>query len=48
MSAHTNVLLKLPKLNNDSVSRLSSFYNMTENNIRSLVIIGITRHIMVH
>ena len=36
-----NVLLKLPKLNNDSVSRLSSFYNMIEKNIRSLLIIGI-------
>ena len=36
-----NVLLKLPKLNNDSVSRLSFFYNMIESNIRSLVIMGI-------
>ena len=41
ISAHMNVLLKLPKLNNDSVSRLSSFYNMIEKNIRSLLIIGI-------
>ena len=41
ISAHMNVLLKLPKLNNDSVSRLPFFYNMIESNIRSLVIMGI-------
>ena len=40
ISAHMNVLLKLPKSNNDSVSRLSSFYNTTENNIRSLLTMG--------
>ena len=32
-----NVLLKLPELNNDSVSRLSSFYNTIESNICSLL-----------
>ena len=41
ISAHMNVLLKLPKLNNDSVSRLSFFYNMIESNIRSLVMMDI-------
>ena len=41
ISAHTNVLLKLPKLNNDSVSRLSSFYNTIESHIRSLLTMGL-------
>ena len=36
-----NALLKLPKLNNDSVSRLSSFYNTIESNIRSLLTMGL-------
>ena len=37
ISAHMNVLLKLPKLNNESASRLLSFYNTTESHIRSLL-----------
>ena len=37
ISAHMNVLLKLPELNNDSVSRLSSFYNTIESNICPLL-----------
>ena len=50
ISAHMNVLLKVPKLNNDivspklnndSVSRLSSFYNTIESHIRSLLTMGI-------
>ena len=41
ISAHMNVLLKLPKLNNDSVLRLSSFYKTIESNIRSLLIMGL-------
>ena len=41
ISAHMNVLLKLPKLNNDSVSRLSSFYNKIESNICSLLTMGL-------
>ena len=41
ISAHMNALLKLPKLNNDSVSRLSSFYNTIESNIRSLLTMGL-------
>ena len=41
VSAHMNVFLKLPKLNNDSVLRLSSFYNTIESNIRSLLIMGL-------
>ena len=40
-SAHMNVSLKLPKLNNDSVSRLSSFYNTIESNIFSLLTMGL-------
>ena len=41
ISAHMYVLLKLPKLHNDSVSRLSSFYNTIESNIHSLLTIGL-------
>ena len=41
ISAHMNVSLRLPKLNNDSVSRLSSIYNTTEINIRSLLTMGL-------
>ena len=41
ISAHTNVLLKLPKLNNDSVSRLSSYYDTIESHIRSLLTMGL-------
>ena len=37
ISAHMNILLKLPQLNNYNVSCLSSFYNTTESNIRSLL-----------
>ena len=33
----------LPKLNNDSVSPLSSFYNTIESNIRSLQTMGLNR-----
>ena len=40
-SAHVNVLLKLPKLNNDSVPRFCSFYNKIESNIHSLLTIGL-------
>ena len=42
ISAHMNVLLKLPKLNNDSVSSLSFFYNTIESNIRSLLTMGLS------
>ena len=41
ISAHMNVSLKVPKLNNDSVSRLSSFYNTIESHIRSLLTTGL-------
>ena len=41
ISAHLNVLLKLPKLNNDSVSRLSSFYYTSERNIDALLTMGL-------
>ena len=37
ISAHMNVLLKLPKLNNNNVAKLTSFYNAIESNIRSLM-----------
>ena len=37
ISAHMNVLSKLPKLNNDNVAKLTSFYNAIESNIRSLM-----------
>ena len=47
-SAHMNVSLRLPKLNNDSVSRLSSLYNTLESNICSLLTMGLTRPLMVH
>ena len=40
-SAHMDVSLKLPKLNNGSVSRLSSFYNTIESNICSLLTMGL-------
>ena len=40
-SAHMNVLLKLPKLNNNSVGKLTSFYNAIESNIRSLMTMGL-------
>ena len=39
--AHMNVLLKLPKLHNDSVSRLSSLYSTIETNICSLLTMGL-------
>ena len=48
ISAHMNVSLRLPKLNNDSVSRLSSLYNTIESNICSLLTMGLTRPLMVH
>ena len=41
ISAHMNVLLKLPKLNNEIVSHLSSFYNTIESHIRSLLTMGL-------
>ena len=41
ISAHMNVLLKLPKLNNDNVAKLTSFYNAIESNIRSLMTMGL-------
>ena len=38
ISAHMNVLLKLPKLNNNNnVAKLTSFYNAIESNIQSLM-----------
>ena len=37
ISAHMNVLLKLPELNSDSVSRLSFFSNTIESNICSIL-----------
>ena len=39
--AHMNVLLKLPKLNSDSISCLSSFYNTIESKICSLLTMGL-------
>ena len=39
--AHMNLLLKLPKLNNNSVAKLTSFYNAIESNIRSLMTMGL-------
>ena len=42
ISAHMNVLLKLPKLNNESASRLLSFYNTIESHIRSLLTMGLS------
>ena len=36
-----NVLLKLPKLNNDSVSHLSSIYNTIKSNICSHLTMGL-------
>ena len=41
ISAHMNVLLKLPKLNNDNVTKLTSLYNAVESNIRSLMTMGL-------
>ena len=41
ISAHMNVLLKLPKLNNDSVSHLSSIYNTMKSNICSHLTMGL-------
>ena len=38
ISAHMNVLLKLPKLNNDSVSRLSSFDNAIESRFKPVTL----------
>ena len=35
------VLLQLPKLNSDSISRLSSFYNTIESKICSLLTMGL-------
>ena len=36
-----NVLLKLPKLNNDSVAKLTSFYNPIKSKIRSVMTMGL-------
>ena len=36
-SAHMNVLLKLPKLNNKNVVKLISLYNAIETNLQSLM-----------
>ena len=41
ISTHINVLLKLPRLNNDTGSRLSSVYNTIESNIRSRLTMGL-------
>ena len=41
ISAHLNVLMKLPKLSNDSVSHFSPFYNTIESNICSLLTKGL-------
>ena len=41
ISTHMNVLLKLPKLNNDNVTKLTSLYNAVESNIRSLMTMGL-------
>ena len=41
ISAHMNVLLKLPKLNNDGVSGLSFFYNRIKSNIHSPLTMGL-------
>ena len=41
ISAHMNVPLELPKLNNDNVAKLTSFYNAIESNIRSLMTMGL-------
>ena len=41
ISAHMNVLLKLPKLNNDNATKLTSLYNAVESNIRSLMTMGL-------
>ena len=41
MNVSMNVSLKLPKVNNDSVSRLSSFYNTIDSNICSLLTMGL-------
>ena len=41
ISAHMNVLSKLPKLNNENVAKLTSFYNAIESNIGSLMMMGL-------
>ena len=41
ISARMNVPLKLPKLNNDNVAKLTSFYNAVESSIRSLMTMGL-------
>ena len=33
ISAYINILLKLPQLNNDNVTKLTSLYNVVESNI---------------
>ena len=33
ISANINILLKLPQLNNDNVTKLTSLYNVVESNI---------------
>ena len=40
ISAPMNVLLKLPKLNNNKVAKLTSFYNAINSNLQSLMTIG--------
>ena len=40
-SAQMNVSLKLLKLNNDNVIKLTSFYNTIEINLRSLMTVGL-------
>ena len=41
ISAPMNVLLKLPKLNNNKVAKLISFYNAINSNLQSLMAIGL-------
>ena len=41
ISDHMNVLLKLSKLNNVNVAKLTSFYNAIESNIQSLMTMGL-------
>ena len=41
ISTHMNVSLKLLKLNNDNVVKLTSFYNAIESNLRSLMTVGL-------
>ena len=41
ISAYINILLKLPQLNNDNVTKLTSLCNIVESNIGSLMTIGL-------